>query len=133
MTNGERVMMSIRSLGSLGAKGGAAKAAAHYYDEKSADYYVRDKAVEQEEAGRWIGEGAKRLELKGGPDKQELQLSLAGYLEGRRVQNAGEPSRKIGWDMTFSAPKSVSVAWAFANATHRNEIMEAHLKAAQAA
>ena len=39
----------------------------------------------------------------------------------------------MGWDLTFSAPKSVSIAWGFADSPHRRDILEAHQAAAKAA
>src|SRR5690606_35604923 len=44
--------------------------------------------------------------------------------EGLTV-NSG-PQHKAGWDLTFSAPKSVSVAWAVADAEEREQIAAAH-------
>ena len=124
-------MMSIRALGNLGDGGAAAKAASHYYSEKSADYYVQEASPEPE--GEWIGAGAKRLGLEGTPDRQELQLALAGYAGGRHVQNAGRVDRQMGWDVTFSAPKSVSLAWGLADDPTRVALERAHRAAARVA
>src|ERR1017187_7745266 len=133
-------MMSIRALGNLGASGADAKQAAHYYSERSADYYVKgasgDKVKEKEHdesQGQWIGRGAEKLNLAEAPTRDQLQLSLAGHLGGRQVQNAGRENRQMGWDLTFSAPKSVSIAWGFADPNHRREILEAHQAATKAA
>jgi Ti-type conjugative transfer relaxase TraA len=124
-------MMSIRALGNLGDGGSAAKAASHYYSEKSADYYVKDASPDPE--GQWIGQGAEKLGLSGSPEREELQLALAGYVAGRQVQNAGSADRQMGWDITFSAPKSVSLAWGLADDKTRLAIEGAHRLAAQAA
>ena len=124
-------MMSIRALGNLGDGGAAAKAASHYYSEKSADYYVQEASPEPE--GEWIGTGAKRLGLEGTPERQELQLALAGYAGGRHVQNAGRIDRQMGWDVTFSAPKSVSLAWGLADDPTRLALERAHRVAARVA
>jgi Ti-type conjugative transfer relaxase TraA len=124
-------MMSIRALGNLGDGGSAAKAASHYYSEKSADYYVKDVSPEPE--GQWIGKGAEQLGLSGSPEREELQLALAGYVGGRQVQNAGRADRQMGWDVTFSAPKSVSLAWGLADDKTRLAIEDAHRCAAQEA
>ena len=133
-------MMSIRALGNLGASGSDAKQAAHYYSERSADYYVKgasgdkDQEKEHDESqGQWIGRGAEKLGLTEAPTRDQLQLSLAGHLGGRQVQNAGRENRQMGWDLTFSAPKSVSIAWGFADAGHRREILEAHRAATKSA
>ena len=50
-------MMSLRGLGNLGAGSGAAKLAATYYQEHSADYYVEDL----DHQGQWMGQGAEGL------------------------------------------------------------------------
>jgi Ti-type conjugative transfer relaxase TraA len=130
-------MMSIRALGNAGSGGSAAQAASHYYREKSADYYIKNSSngegQDLDREGEWIGRGSQKLGLTEGPDREQLQLALGGSLAGREVQNAGKPDRQMGWDMTFSAPKSVSVAWAFADPKHREEILKAHQAAARAA
>ena len=108
-------MMSLRGLGNLSSGCGAAKLAATYYQEHSADYYVEDL----DHQGVWLGQGAEALELEGAIDREEFQLSLAGFVAGRQVQNAGKEDRLMGWDLTFSAPKSVSIVWAGADAQHR--------------
>jgi hypothetical protein len=35
-------MISLRGLGNLGSGGGSARLAANYYEEHSADYYIKD-------------------------------------------------------------------------------------------
>ena len=122
-------MMSLRGLGNLSSGCGAAKLAATYYQEHSADYYVEDL----DHQGVWLGQGAEALELEGAIDREEFQLSLAGFVAGRQVQNAGKEDRLMGWDLTFSAPKSVSIVWAGADAQHRQEIEQAHQRAVQEA
>jgi len=122
--------MSIDKLGNLGSNGKEAAAASHYYSERSADYYLKGSTSHD---GLWIGQGSARLGLAGGPDREQLQLALAGYLAGRKVQNAGRANRQMGWDLTFSAPKSVSLAWAFAAPAHQLEILRAHQAAAKVA
>ena len=124
-------MMSIRSLGNLSVKGTSAKAAAHYYQEVSSDYYAKDEAEKQN--GQWIGSGASRQGLEGAVSQEQLQLALAGRCAGQSVQNAGRPDRHMGWDLTFSAPKSVSLAWAFGDEKLRAQIEAAHRRAVEVA
>src|SRR5574343_409808 len=45
------------------------------------------------------------------------------------VQNAGTESMRVGMDLTFSAPKSVSVLWANAPEELREQISHAHAEA----
>jgi conjugative relaxase-like TrwC/TraI family protein len=118
-------MMSLRGLGNLSSGSGAAKLAATYYQEYSADYYVEDL----DHQGQWMGQGAEALGLEGAVDRDEFQLSLAGYVAGHEVKNAGKENRQMGWDLTFSAPKSVSIVWAGADTQHKQEIELAHQRA----
>jgi len=122
-------MMSLRGLGNLGGGGGAARLAATYYQEHSADYYVEDL----DHQGVWMGQGAKTLGLQGAIERDAFQLSLAGFVGGHQVQNAGKENRQMGWDLTFSAPKSVSIVWAGAEPSHKQEIELAHQKATEVA
>ena len=122
-------MMSLRGLGNLGGGSGAAKLAATYYQEHSADYYVEDL----DHQGQWMGQGAESLGLEGAVVREEFQLSLAGYVAGHEVKNAGQENRQMGWDLTFSAPKSVSIVWAGADAQHKQEIEAAHQRAVECA
>ena len=93
-------------------------------------YYVDAKGVEP--AGRWYGAGAAEFGLSG----VVIAEALNHLCEGRspaepgkyQVRNAGTEKRAHGSDLCYSAPKSVSVAWAMASpelraaieaATHR--------------
>ncbi len=122
-------MMSLRGLGNLGSGGGSAALAATYYEQKSADYYVKDL----DHQGEWMGQGAEALGLNGAIDREDFQLSLAGYVAGHEVQNAGAENRLMGWDCTYSAPKSVSVVWAGADTQLKQDIEKAHETAVKAA
>jgi conjugative relaxase-like TrwC/TraI family protein len=89
------------------------------------DYY----SAGTERPGYWLGEGAERLELSGKVEAEALRNVLDGFTpEGRRglVQNAGAFGRQRGWDLTFSAPKSVSVLWALAPQDMKAQIEAAH-------
>ena len=98
------------------------------------DYYLSGG----EPAGTWHGEGAQALGLNGPVQRDTLHQIMDGYgIDGRKlVQNAGETEvrakgndgtvkvhhREIGWDLTFSAPKSVSVVWSQAAPQIRDAI-----------
>ena len=45
---------------------------------------------------------------------------------GPLIQNAGAKSHQPGWDLTFSAPKSVSALWSQADPGSRQTIQDAH-------
>ena len=64
-------------------------------------------------AGRWLGDGATQLDLVGAVRDDELRHLLDGHHPGTGAQlvagRAGAADRVMGFDLTFSAPKSVSL------------------------
>lgn len=101
---------------------------------ETANYYVRYYTSKME--GVWLGRGAALLGLLGAVQPAQMRHLLAGLSpEGSRplVQNARHPDRQAGWDLTFSAPKSVSVFWALAPEAVRQEVERAHQRAVQTA
>src|SRR5947208_11068986 len=85
-----------------------AGAAKSYY--LTADYYSEG----QEIVGSFGGKGASRLGLEGTVDKLSFER-LTDNLDPRTgkpltVRTRGE--RRVGWDFTFSVPKSVSLLYA---------------------
>lgn len=101
-----------------------------YYASLSAeDYYHKGG----EPPGIWHGEGAKVLGLSGIVDKAEFLKLCDGFgLDGEPfTQNAGKENHRAGWDLTFSAPKSVSVLWSQADEETRHKIQAAQLEAVQ--
>lgn len=114
-------MLSVRSIGAKDAK-----ALAKYYESQSNidDYYEEG----EEPPGEWMGSGAVKLGLSGEIKEGELLNGMQGFHPGtgdKLAQNAGD-KHKPGWDATFSAPKSVSAAWAVADEDDRNKIAQAH-------
>ena len=106
---------------------------ANYYLELAQkDYYT----AEGNDPGTWFGRGAAKLGLQGAVDSRPYEQLLWGRSpDGRRdlVQNAGDPHRQTAWDLTFSAPKSVSVLWALAPKDVRAELEAAHRQAVEVA
>lgn len=92
-------MMSIGSVKSAGSAG-------NYYTDKD-NYYVIGSMGE-----RWAGEGAKALGLSGSVDVKTFTRVLEGKLPDgsdlSRTQD-GTNKHRPGYDLTFSAPKSISV------------------------
>lgn len=81
-------------------------AAAHYFSAGD-DYYAK------EHPGLWQGHGAQALGLTGPVAQAQLARLMNGQLpNGARIQTTFDPavkSKRMGLDLTFSAPKSVSM------------------------
>ncbi|WP_315764253.1 MobF family relaxase [Bradyrhizobium sp. SZCCHNR2009] len=118
---------------SISARGNAASASRYYGHLQRDEYYSR----EGEPPGRWAGKGAERLSLEGPMTQAEFDAALRGIdpKTGERLARLGGRGRDhaAGWDMTFSAPKSVSVLWALSEAPEREMIAQAHRSAVLAA
>ena len=91
-----------------------------------ADYhqYLVDDYYLDGELGGWTGQGAERLGLLGHVTREEFQALRRGFaLDGRAlVKNAGSKKRQVGWDLTFSMPKSLAVIWSEADPVLRRRI-----------
>ena len=97
---------------SIGALSSAAQGASYYERD---GYYAKDDP-EHREASGWAGKGAEELGLKGPVDPDTFRAVLEGKVPdgsgtelGRRGKD-GEILHRPGRDLTFSAPKSVSLA-----------------------
>ncbi|EFL4033136.1 conjugative relaxase [Escherichia coli] len=92
-------MMSIAQVRSAGSAG-------NYYTDKD-NYYVLGSMGE-----RWAGRGAEQLGLQGSVDKDVftrlLERRLPDGADLSRMQD-GSNKHRPGYDLTFSAPKSVSM------------------------
>ena len=96
------------------------------------DYYLEGG----EPPGQWLGSGAGRLGLQGRVAGDELRALVQGISpDGERslIRNAGSDGHQPGWDLTFSAPKSVSVLWSQTDQHTRGAIQEAHAAAVREA
>jgi conjugative relaxase-like TrwC/TraI family protein len=104
---------------------------AYYTGLAREDYYLEGG----EPPGLWEGKGAALLGLSGQVDKETFAGLFSG-VDARGVplvQNAGMDGRQPGWDLTFSAPKSVSVLWSMLPKELGAEIRAAHTEAVQQA
>jgi len=113
------------SIGRLGVHGGA-----EYYLDKVAnsvdDYYLG----RGEAPGQWIGATAEGLGLVGQVDADQLRNLLAGRsATGESLGVQLRPERRPGYDLTFSAPKGISLLWAFGPDPVRDAISVAHDRA----
>jgi len=112
-------MISMNNVASAGQ-------ALHYF--AADNYYTQDEGLEQSE---WFGKGAAALGLSGQIGRQDffglLEGKVAGQELGKLVLNekTGDKERdhRPGTDVTFSAPKSVSL---LAEVAGVREVREAH-------
>ena len=96
---------------SIGALASASQGASYYERD---GYYAKDDP-EHRDASAWAGKGAEELGLKGPVDPETFRAVLEGKVPdgsgtelGRRGRD-GEILHRPGRDLTFSAPKSVSI------------------------
>ncbi len=87
------------------------------------DYYVG----RGEAPGRWLGTMTSELGLGGRVSAEDLRQVLAGVdpSSGERFARGGE-HRVPGFDLTFCAPKSVSVLWGLGNRDISADVRAAH-------
>jgi conjugative relaxase-like TrwC/TraI family protein len=90
------------------------------------DYYTG----QGEMPGRWLGNATSALGLSGVVTGDDLRAVMAGLNPGTGQTPNGERlrvwrNRVPGFDLTFSAPKSVSVLYALADPLVRGHIVEA--------
>ena len=88
---------------SVGAIGSAGDAAGYYARD---NYYTADQA---ESASAWAGAGAAELGLEGAVDADRFAKILAGELPDGSRLDAKRGEHRPGWDLTMSAPKSLSI------------------------
>lgn len=103
-------MLSISNVGS--------SADASQYYEQSDDYYFKDRSP-----SRWSGVGADFLGLSGLVDQATFSQLLQGQLPNGTKIHRGGAGRRGGTDLTFSAPKSVSMQLLIG---HDDRLMTAH-------
>jgi conjugative relaxase-like TrwC/TraI family protein len=119
-------MLSIGKLG-RGAEGYYLQVVARGVE----DYYLGSG----EAAGRWLGAGADRLGLSGNVRAEDLRTVLDGRHPdtGRSLLWFRRHDRLPGFDLTFSAPKGVSLLFALAEERTSLLVREAHDRAVAAA
>ena len=114
-------MLTIKPLSSAGGsagdirkylEGGEVKSdSIKYYENKNGNA-----------SSTWIGAGAEMLGLEGAVDGKKVEELLDGKIEGQQLTADGK-NRRMGSDITFSAPKSVSIV---ALGLEDRRVIEAH-------
>ena len=110
----------------IGAIGSSAAASSYY----EADDYYADGGISPSE---WQGEGAKALGLSGEVSRDTFRAMLDGSLpDGQQLgtMREGKLQHRPGWDITMSAPKSVSI---MAEVAGDRRLVAAHTSAVKAA
>ena len=106
-----------------------------YYERQVAqgrdDYY----SGRGESPGRWTGAGAEALRVGGQVDDDAFMALMEGRDPGtgERLKRVGGRSKVAAFDLTFSAPKSVSVLFAIGEPALAGALVEAHKSAVDAA
>lgn len=107
--------------------------ALHYFSKDN--YYTEKQGLEESE---WFGKGAQALGLQGKIEKEDFFEALEGKFDGQQLgrvvrnEETGEQERehRPGTDITFSAPKSVSLV---AEVEGAQEVRQAHEEAVKVA
>ncbi len=121
---------------------GSSAAYAEYLDAKAmaperGDYYLGRDGLPAEAPGRWHAPTAALTALGVDPAAPVQREALEALMEGRAPSSTREQpvwlrragadgTRAAGLDVTFSAPKSVSIAWALSAAGQREGLEAAH-------
>lgn len=120
-------MLSVASL---------AQGPGYYLELANINYYAEGG----EPLPTWYGTTARELGLSGVAEREHVERLCSGFHHETKealVRNAGitegDKKRNPGHDLTFSAPKSVSVAWAMADVALRKAIEIKHEQAVKVA
>ena len=109
----------------VSALSSAAQAASYY---EADDYYAEGGLAPSE----WFGKGAEHLGITGEVDRDQFRAMLEGRIAGEQLgtTRGGKVEHRPGWDITLSAPKSVSI---MAEVAGDKRLIAAHAAAAKVA
>jgi conjugative relaxase-like TrwC/TraI family protein len=98
--------------------------AVYYLEHVDPAYVIRGG----ERPGEWLGDGRRFVSTR---HPVEVDSRTFDWLLGGKALTHGQiqKNRRGGWDFVFSAPKSVSVLWAFADQSLRKQLLAAHRSA----
>jgi len=119
---------------SIGKLSGSTRSGRYYVDrvaKEREDYYVGDGEAD----GEWIGTGSGLLGLQGNVNGDQLATLLEGQAPGTgaKLRRAAGPDAVTAFDLTFSAPKSVSVLYAIGDDNTSQQVREGHDAAVRSA
>ena len=108
--------------------------------EDGVDYYLRTVAdgteeyytADREAPGRWIGASRQLLGLHGEVFGDDLRAVLVGRDPTTGLMLASSRRTRPGFDLCFSAPKSVSLLFVFGDSEIRRAVVGAHESAVRA-
>jgi conjugative relaxase-like TrwC/TraI family protein len=94
-------------------------------------YYLEVVDTGVEAPGQWLTDGAKELELDGTVAATQLEMVLSGAHpnSGERLGASHDRVRVAGFDLTFCAPKSVSLLHALSESDVSAQVRKGHEEA----
>jgi conjugative relaxase-like TrwC/TraI family protein len=122
-------MMTVHKIAGIDGPGYADYLTGAGGQDRRGDYYLGRSGRGRENAGTWHGLGADELGLTGAVRRADLLRVWEGRdpRTGEIVVSRGSTGEHVaGVDVTFSAPKSVSVLWALSDPTVRSAVEAAH-------
>ena len=110
----------------------------HRLSSGGADYYLSDLARELpvtggDGRGEWVGGAAAGLGLGGRVDPGHLRAVLDGRCPTTDRRLRSDRATVLGYDLTFSAPKSVSLLYALGGEEVARQVLVAHGEAVHGA
>jgi conjugative relaxase-like TrwC/TraI family protein len=125
-------MMTVHKVAGIDGPGYADCLTSRGGEARRGDYYLGRGGHADENPGTWHGRGAEVIGLVGTVRRDDLLRIWEGRdpATGDRLVARGSSGDHVaGVDVTFSAPKSVSVLWALAEPTTRGAVEMAHEQA----
>ncbi|MBV9948370.1 MAG: relaxase domain-containing protein, partial [Myxococcales bacterium] len=106
-----------------------------YYEQQVADGLEDYFSGRGEAPGQWMGAGAAAVGASGRVDREAFMRAMDGRdpRTGERMKPEHGRTKVAAFDLTFSAPKSVSVLFAISDETVSSALLAAHEKAVEAA
>jgi conjugative relaxase-like TrwC/TraI family protein len=119
----------------LHALGCGASAGAYYTNDPYRETHNRDEYYAQDGGGRWWTQGAAVVR-HGAPIVLESFRDLcagANPATGQPLVRGSGAGHRAGWDLTLTAPKTVSLLWAAGDAEARAQLEAIHAAAVEEA